>query len=195
MILAAEGPLPVLPHWSEVIVGLVAFGLLLFVLWKFAVPRFEALYTERTEAIEGGLKRAQEARLEADELRKQYEEQLAGLRAEAARIRDDARAEGQQIKAELRAQAEEEAARIRQRGDEQLAAAREQTARQLRGEIGGLAVQLAERIIGDSLADDARRSTTVDAFLAELDGMAQQRSERSGSGASIGTASPAGGTS
>jgi F-type H+-transporting ATPase subunit b len=195
MILAAEGPLPVLPHWSEVFVGLVAFGLLLFVLWKFAVPRFEALYTERTDAIEGGLKRAQETQLEADELRKQYEEQLAGLRAEAARIRDDARAEGQQIKAELRAQAEEEAARIRQRGAEQIATAREQTVRQLRGEIGGLSVQLAERLIGDSLADDARRSATVDSFLAQLDGMTPGRSERSDSGAGIGTTAPAGGAS
>lgn len=184
MILAAEGPLPVLPHWSEVIVGLIAFGILLFVLWKFAVPRFEALYTERTEAIEGGLKRAQETQLEADELRWQYEEQLAGLRAEAARIRDDARAEGQQIKTELRAQAEEESARIRQRGAEQIAAAREQAVRQLRGEIGGLSVQLAERIIGDSLADDTRRSTTVDSFLAELDGMSDR-----------GTPTPAGGAS
>jgi F-type H+-transporting ATPase subunit b len=44
--------------------------------------------------------------------------------------------------------------------------------RQLRGEVGGLSVQLAERLIGESLADDARRSATVDAFLAELDSLA-----------------------
>jgi F-type H+-transporting ATPase subunit b len=170
-ILAAEEPLPVLPLPGELIVGLIAFAILLFVLNKYAVPRFEALYAERTNAIEGGLKRAEEAQEQANRLKQQYEEQLAGLRAEAARIRDDARAEGQQIKAELRAQAEEEAARIRARGEEQIAAQREQVVRQLRGEIGGLSVQLAERLIGDSLADEQRRSATVDTFLAELDGM------------------------
>ena len=45
--------------------------------------------------------------------------------------------------------------------------------RQLRGEIGGLSVQLAERLIGTSLADEDRRRQTVDAFLDELDGFAQ----------------------
>jgi len=183
-ILAAEEPLPILPLPGELIVGIIAFGLLLFVLNRYAVPRFEALYTERTEAIEGGLKRAQETQAEADQAKQRYEEQLAGLRAEAARIRDDARAEGAQIKAELRAQAEEEAARIRVRGEEQLAAARDQAVRRLRAEIGGLSVQLAERIIGDSLADDARRSATVDSFLSELDGLAERGETARAGGAS-----------
>lgn len=175
IVLAAEELNPLLPHLSEIIVGTIAFLLLLWLLSRTILPQFEKIYAERTDKIEGGLKRAEEAQEQANALKKQYEEQLAGLRAEAARIRDDARAEGQQIKAELRAQAEEEAARIRQRGEEQLAAQREQVVRQLRGEIGGLSVQLAERIIGQSLADDARRRGTVDDFLAELDGLAQQR--------------------
>ncbi|TQM14995.1 F0F1 ATP synthase subunit B [Pseudonocardia kunmingensis] len=183
-VLAAEELNPLVPHTVEIIVGTIAFLLLLFVLWKTVFPQFEKIYAERTDKIEGGLKRADEAQQEANDLKRQYEEQLAGLRAEAARIRDDARAEGQQIKSELRAQAEEEAARIRQRGEEQIAAAREQAVRQLRGEIGGLSVQLAERIIGDSLADDTRRSATVDSFLAELDGMTDR-----------GTPAPAGGAS
>lgn len=183
-LLAAEELNPLVPHTSEIIVGTISFILLFLALRRWAFPQFEKVYAERTEKIEGGLKRAEEAQQEADELKRQYEEQLAGLRAEAARIRDDARAEGQQIKAELRAQAEEEAARIRQRGEEQLAAAREQTVRQLRGEIGGLSVQLASRIIGDSLIDDARRSATVDTFLTELDAMAEAREATPAGGAS-----------
>ncbi|GAA0939518.1 F0F1 ATP synthase subunit B [Pseudonocardia zijingensis] len=183
-LLAAEELNPLVPHTVEIIVGLIAFALLFLLLRRTVFPQFEKIYAERTDKIEGGLKRAEEAQQEADELKRQYEEQLAGLRAEAARIRDDARAEGQQIKAELRAQAEEEAARIRQRGEEQIAAAREQAVRQLRGEVGGLSVQLAERLIGESLADDARRSATVDAFLAELDGLAERRESAPAGGAS-----------
>ncbi|MFP5020093.1 F0F1 ATP synthase subunit B [Pseudonocardia phyllosphaerae] len=171
LILAAEEqPLPIIPHLSELILGIVAFAVLLFVLWKFAVPRFEQLYEERTDAIEGGLKRAQEAQEQADRLKKQYEEQLAGLRAEAARIRDDARAEGQQIKAELRAEAEAEAARIKAQGEEQVAASRDAAERSLRGEVGGLSVQLAERLLGRQLSSDSARSDTIDSFLAELGG-------------------------
>jgi F-type H+-transporting ATPase subunit b len=174
-LLAAEELNPLVPHPVEIIVGTIAFILLFLVLRKTAFPQFEKIYAERTDKIEGGLKRAEEAQEQAAALKRQYEEQLAGLRAEAARIRDDARAEGNQIKAELRAQAEEEAARIRARGEEQLAAAREQAVRQPRGEVGGLAVALAERIIGESLADEARRRATIDAFLAELETLDQRR--------------------
>ena len=59
--------------------------------------------------------------------------------------------------------------------------------RQLRGEIGGLSVQLAERLIGTSLADEDRRRDTVDSFLSELDGFAQNReTERRGASAPTG---------
>ena len=82
-------------------------------------------------------------------------------------------------------QAEEEAARITQRGEEQIAAAREQAVRQLRGEIGGLSVQLAGRLIGRELSDTEARRGTVDSFLAELDGMEpRQAAPAQSSGAS-----------
>jgi F-type H+-transporting ATPase subunit b len=187
MVFAAEGEQlnPLVPHPVEIVVGTIAFLLLLWLLAKTVFPQFEKVYAERTDRIEGGLKRAEEAQEEAAALKRRYEEQLAGLRAEAARIRDDARAEGNRIRAELRAQAEEEAERIRQRGEEQLAAQREQVVRQLRSEVGGLSVQLAERLIGRSLADEASRRETVDSFLAELDGLADRR----------GAVTPAGGGS
>jgi len=174
-ILAAEGELnPLIPHPVEIVVGTIAFLLLFWLLARTVFPQFEKVYAERTDKIEGGLKRAEEAQEQAAALKRQYEEQLAGLRAEAARIRDDARADSNRIRAELREQAEQEAERIRQRGEEQLAAQREQAVRQLRGEIGGLSVQLAERIIGTSLDDDTRRRQTIDAFLGELDQQADR---------------------
>ena len=189
LFFAAEGQQlnPLVPHPVEIVVGTIAFLLLLWLLSRTVFPQFEKVYAERTDRIEGGLKRAEEAQEQAAALKRQYEEQLAGLRAEAARIRDDARAEGNRIRAELREQAEEEAARIRQRGEEQLVAQREQAVRQLRGEIGGLSVQLAERLIGTSLGDDGRRSETVDSFLAELDGLADRRGTAARSGAGGGS--------
>lgn len=183
-VLAAEELNPLIPHPIEIVVGTIAFLLLLFVLSKTVFPVFEKTYAERTDKIEGGMKRAEEAQEQANRLKAEYEEQIAGLRAEAARIRDDARAEGTQIKAELRAQAEEEATRIKQRGEEQIAAAREQAVRQLRGEIGGLSVQLAGRLIGSELADTDRRRGTVDSFLTELDGLADDRATTPAGGAS-----------
>ncbi len=169
IVLAAEGPSPVLPHTSEIILGLVAFLLLLWVLQKFAFPRFEALYKERTEKIEGGIKKAEEAQAKAEEALETYQAQLAEARAESARIRDDARLEAEQIKEELRAQAQEEAARIVAAGRAQLEAQRAQIVAELRADLGRHAVELASRVVGESLEDEARRRGTVDRFLDELD--------------------------
>ena len=63
------------------------------------------------------------------------------------------------------------------RGEEQVLAARDAAQRALRNEVGGLSVQLAERLLREQLADDSRRSATIDSFLGELD---QQTAARSG---------------
>lgn len=170
MLLAAAGEHnPILPEPAEIIVGLIAFLLLLFVLWKYAVPRFEAVHAERSERIEGGIARAEEAQAEAQRTLEQYKSQLAEARAEAARIRDDARAEGQQIVEEMRSQAQTESDRILSQGQAQLDAQRSQIVAELRADLGRQAVDLASRVVGESLEDETRRRGTVDRFLDELE--------------------------
>src|SRR4051812_4495209 len=172
MIILAAKENPLIPPLGEIIIGIIAFGILLLVMAKFVAPRFEQVFRARREAIEGGIERAETMQVEAKAALEQYRAQLAEARNEAAQIRDQARAEGQQILEELRTQAQEENARILARGEEQLAAQRQQVVNELRGQIGALAVELAGRVVGESLADEARRRGTVDRFLAELDGMA-----------------------
>src|SRR5690348_16562162 len=172
ILAAAAHENPLIPPLGEIIIGLIAFGIVVLVLFKLVAPRFEQVFRARREAIEGGIERAEAMQAEARAALEQYRSQLAEARNEAAQIRDQARAEGQQILEELRAEAREESARIVARGEEQLATQRQQVVNELRGQIGALAVDLAGRVVGESLADDARRSGTVDRFLAELDGMA-----------------------
>jgi F-type H+-transporting ATPase subunit b len=171
--LAAEEPNPVLPIWQELVVGLIAFGVLVFILGKYVWPRMEETFQARVEAIEGGIKRAEDAQAEANRLLEQYKQQLTEARTEAARIRDEARADAVGIRNEMLEQAREEADRIIAAGRESLQAERSSIVRELRAEIGTLAVELAGRIVGDSLADEARRHGTIERFIAELgDGQA-----------------------
>ncbi|MFI0470452.1 MULTISPECIES: F0F1 ATP synthase subunit B [Saccharopolyspora] len=180
MLLAAEGEHnPIIPEPAEIVVGLIAFLLLLFVLWKYAVPRFEKIYAERSERIEGGIAKAEAAQAEAQRTLEQYKSQLAEARAEAARIRDDARAEGQQILEEMRTQAQTESERIINQGQTQLAHQRAQIVAELRSDLGRQAVELAGRIVGESLEDEARRRGTVDRFLDELEATSAPASSES----------------
>jgi F-type H+-transporting ATPase subunit b len=164
-----ESPSPVVPHVEEVILGLVAFLILLFLVRKYVVPRFEQVYAERTEEIEGGIERARAAQAEANQALEQYQAQLAEARTEAARIRDDARADAEGIRQDVLARAREEADRVIAAGRDALAAERATLVRELRAEIGSLSVELASRIVGESLADEARRAGTVERFMNELE--------------------------
>lgn len=153
---------------TEIIVGLVAFAAVFVLLSRMILPKFEQIYAERADRIEGGLARAEEARAEAARLTEQYQSQVAEARAEAASIRDAARAEGAEVRAELRAAAEQDAASIRAAAAEQIAAQRAAAEQSLRGDVGTLSTQLAEKVLGSSLS--ATSGSSVQGYLVELDG-------------------------
>lgn len=167
--LAAGEINPLVPHWPEVIAGFIFLGVLVFIISKYVTPRFEKAFAERTEAIEGGMKKAEEMQAEAKSTMEDYQQQLAEARHEASRIREEAREQGATIVAEMREQAQTEANRITAQAQAQLEAERQQVVAQLRGELGELATQLAGRVVGESLEDEARQRRTVERFLAELE--------------------------
>jgi F-type H+-transporting ATPase subunit b len=166
---AEEVPNPIIPVWQEVVLGVIAFAVLCFVLMKFVFPMMEKTFAARVDAIEGGIKRAEAAQAEANELLEQYRAQLAEARTEAARIRDEARADAEGIRQDVLATARQESDRIIAAGREQLASQRASIVRELRSEVGTLAVDLAGKIVGESLVDEARSRGTVDRFISELD--------------------------
>jgi F-type H+-transporting ATPase subunit b len=160
---------PIIPLWQELVVGSIAFAILCFILMKFVFPKMEETFKARVDAIEGGIERAEKAQAEANQLLTQYKAQLAEARTEAARIRDEARADAEGIRQDVLARAREESDRIIAAGREALAGERAAIVRELRAEMGTLAVDLAGKIVGESLADEARRKGTVERFLSELD--------------------------
>ena len=171
---AAEGvgwpeALPLLPHPAELIVGLVAFGVLYWIFSTKVAPKMEAMYEERAAAIEGGMAQAEEAQAEARAALEKYNAQLAGARTEANEIREAAREQGASIVAEMRGQAQSEAARITEAAKRQVEAERQQAVVQLRQEVGALSTSLASKIVGEALEDEVRQKGIVDRFLAELE--------------------------
>ena len=50
-----RGPGPLMPHPAELIFGLVTFAILYWIFSTKVVPKMEAIYEERTAAIEGGM--------------------------------------------------------------------------------------------------------------------------------------------
>ncbi len=139
---------PLIPSLPELIIGTICFVLVFGFLGKVFLPRIQKTLAERTDLIEGGLNRADEAQAEAKQLLEDYRQQLADARHEAARMREEAREQGAQIMAEMREQAQAEARRLTELAQAQIESERQQALTSLRAEVGALATELASRIVG-----------------------------------------------
>ena len=160
---------PLAPALPEFIAGSLLFLAVWYGVAKLVVPKFEQTYAERAEEIAGGIEKAERAQAEAAAALEKYNAQLALARDEASSIREDAKAQGAQILAEMRQHAQDESARLVLQAKAQIEAERLQAVQQLHSEVGGLATQLAGKIVGESLDDDERARRTVDRFIADLE--------------------------
>jgi len=153
---------------AELIGGIGAFLVVFLVVWRFALPSISKNLDERQAAIGGQIRRAEEAKAEAEAVREEYRAQLAGVKAEANQIVEEARQQAEQVRVDLVAKAEEEAARIRARAQADADAERDRVLGEARAEVASLSVRLAEKVIGASLDTD-RQLALVDQYLAQLE--------------------------
>jgi len=190
-------PDPAIPHLAEIIVGFVAFSVLVYLIGRFVWPTFTKSHEDHNQRVEAGMQRAETEQQQAQDELARNRERLAGVDDEAARIRDDARADAERIKEEMAAKASEEADRIVGQGRQTLDASRSRTVSELRGEVGSQSVELARRMVAASLSDESRRSESVDSFLDQLEGMAGNGTgdgrEPSGNGTDTGSTTRSGG--
>ena len=171
IVAAAEGEAknPLLPADYDILWSSVVFVIMLTFFWFKVLPNFKKTLDARTEAIEGGLAAAAKAQAEAaaktDEISKAQE----NTRAEASAIREEARAEGAAILAELKEQAQAEAARIAATAKAQIESERQAALISLRAEVGSMAIDLASKVVSESLKDSATAAKVVDDFLRDIE--------------------------
>ena len=163
---------PILPATNELIWGTVAFLILLFLMYRTVFPQVNKAFKDRRTNIEGKLEQAEKDREEAEGLLEQYRRRLRDAEDETQRILEEARANAERVRRELLSKAETDAGRELDRARQAIRAERDLAIRQLRSEVGTLAVELATRVVGDSLDRD-RQLRLVDGYIDELGNQAQ----------------------
>jgi len=163
---------PILPAWNELIWGTIAFLILLFIMYRTVFPSVNKALADRRANIEGKLEQAERDREEADQLLERYRRRLRDAEDETQRILEEARTNAERVRRDLLAKAEADAGRELERARQAIRSERDQAIRQLRGEVGTLAVELATRVVGDSL-DRERQLRLVDQYIDELGDQAQ----------------------
>ena len=158
---------PILPAANELIWGAVAFFVLLFLMYRTVWPQVNKAYQDRRANIEGKLEQAEKDRAEAEKLLERYRQRLAAAEDETKRILEEARANAERVRKELLAKADADAERQLGRARQVIRSERDQAIRQLRSEVGTLAVELATRVVGESL-DRERQLRLVDRYIDQL---------------------------
>ena len=167
---------PIAPDVTELIIGAIAFAVVFFFLKTRALPGIRKLLEERTEAIEGGLLKAEAAQAEAERIKSDFTAKLAESRHEAAEVRAKAQAEGAALVDKAREEGVRQRESIVAAGHSQLAADRNSAVSVLKADLGKLAVELADKIVGERAADAALQERIIDRFLDDLDATIGDRS-------------------
>lgn len=166
----SSGAALLLPAPEELIAGIIAFGIIFAVVWKFALPALQATIEKRQDAVRMNLEAAEKAKVEAESLLLDYRAQVAGAKGEASDIVAEARDAGEAVKADIITRAEVEADQIKVRAGEEIVSERERAEADLRRQVADLSIDVAERVVGSTLDADAQRDL-VDRYIDELGGV------------------------
>jgi F-type H+-transporting ATPase subunit b len=136
----------------------VVFLVLLAFLWKFAWGPILAGLEKREHSIAHNIAEAQRQHEDAKQLLADYERKLAAAADEVRSLMEGARRDAERTKQEILAEAKSAAEAERERGRRDIEAATDAAEQRLAERGAALAVQLAGKIVGQSLSakDHAR---------------------------------------
>ena len=157
-----------LPAWPELVAGIIAFSLVYFFVWKWVWPSMSKTIEARRAAVTGQIEAAEKAKAEAESLLADYRGQLAGAKSEANRLVEEARQTAEQMRADILAKAEADGEQIRAKARDEAAGEKSRALAEARSQVGDISVDLAGKIVGETLDGDAHRAL-IDRYLADLE--------------------------
>lgn len=162
----ASGIGVLLPNMAEFVPMLVAFLVLLFILGKFAWPKFAEMLDKREQTIKESLEKSESARVESEKLLEEYKQQLAEAKTQAQQIVADAKKAGEAAKADITAKAQEEAAGMISKAKVAIEAEKKAAIADLQGSVADTSIAVAGKLIGNDL-DTAEHRKIVERYVNE----------------------------
>ena len=143
----AAAPNPFGGDIGNVLWTLLIFGLVVFVLGKFAWPSILDGLREREEFIANSLSEAKRDRVEAEARLKEYTDRLTSARAEATAIVDEARRDAEVVKRRIEEDTHAEAGRILERAKREIGIAKDTALKELYTASAKLSTELASQVL------------------------------------------------
>jgi F-type H+-transporting ATPase subunit b len=155
-------PSPGLIFWQ-----LVVFGLLVFILWKFAWKGILSALKEREGEIEGALRMAEETRAEMAKLKSDNDKLVAEAKKERDLIIKEAKEAADKMVAEAKDRAVEQGNKIMEDAREVMTQERVKMMSQIKKDVASLSIEIAEKVIRKELSDKATQQSFVSELVAD----------------------------
>lgn len=152
---------------TVIVVNIIGFLVLVALLKKLLYKPVTSALEDRANEIRATYEAAEAEKANMEQIRAEYEKQLAGIEAEAREKIQAAVKEAQSIRDEIIAEAREKSETIIKRGDEELAREREKTIVELRQEVADLVVGVSSKLIEREL-DDATHRKLIDEYISSV---------------------------
>ena len=145
---------------------LVSFGILLWVLYKFAIPPIMEALDTRERKIRETIEQAERSQSAAEKRLQDYETKLRGATGEAEAIVAEAKNKAQRLLEENEQRLRVESDRIKSETTQEIERERRKALQDIRREAADLSLLIAEKIITRSLSDEDHRKMAKEALAA-----------------------------
>ena len=153
-------------YWSKLIAQLVNFGIVLFILWKFAYRPVLRLLEERRQKVAEAMINAEKAKEELKRTEAQRQEVLAETNAQANKLIEEARAAAGKVREQETQKAIHEAEQILAKAREAAALERTRMLADVKRELGRLVVATTSKVTGKVLTPEDQRRLTEESTRA-----------------------------
>jgi len=140
--------------WPKLVAQLVNFGIVMFVLWRFAYKPVLEMLENRRQTIAEGVDNADKIKSELAETQVKRDEVMAEANQKAEKLIADAKEAAQQVGEIESEKARKQAEEIIRKANEVTAADREKMMAELKAEIGRLVVDTTAKVSGKVLTSE-----------------------------------------
>ena len=157
------------PSFGLVFWMFVDFVLLCLLLGKFAWPAIIKMMSERADLIDKGVAYAQEAKQHMDNAKAEADKFILDAKKQQSEILREAARMKAQIIEDAKEAATLEAKKVMDAAQLSIAQERKEAELQFRNEVSAFAIQIAEKLLRERMANDKAQSQLVDKLLNELE--------------------------
>lgn len=155
------------PSFGLIFWMLIGFGILFFILAKFAWPVITKGIASRNKKIQDQLDEADRIHAELENINAKHDAMLAEAKAERDAILNEARVVTEKMKEEAALKAEQQSQAIIEDARKAINYEKMKAITDVKNEIANLSIEIAEKVIGEELSDKSKQEQLIEKWVQD----------------------------